>query len=38
MSTARKRVMALSVKRSCQQWVVREPEGNFGPLPAVAAP
>ena len=36
MLTARKRVVALSVERSCQQRGVRDPEGNFCLPPAVA--
>jgi hypothetical protein len=34
MISGRKRVMALFVDRSCQQWVVRDPEGNFWLLPS----
>ena len=29
MSTVRKQVVAIVVDRSSQQWVVRDPEGNF---------
>jgi hypothetical protein len=38
MSTANKRVVALVVERSCQQWIVRDPEGNVCLPPAVADP
>jgi hypothetical protein len=38
MTTGTKRAVALFVERSCQQWVVRDPEGNFWLLPAVDNP
>jgi hypothetical protein len=34
MNTARKPVAALFVDRSSQQWVVRDPEGNFWIIPS----
>ena len=34
MTDLRKPVAALYVDRSCQQWIVRDPEGNFWILPA----
>jgi hypothetical protein len=30
-----KQAVALFVDRSCQQWIVRDPEGNFWVLPSV---
>ena len=38
MTTGTKRMVALFVERSYQQWVVRDPEGNFWLLPAVDDP
>jgi hypothetical protein len=38
MISVRKRVAVLFVDRSCQQWVVQDPEGNFWLLPAVDNP
>jgi hypothetical protein len=38
MTTLSKRRAALVVDRSCQQWIVRDPEGNFWLLPAVDNP
>jgi hypothetical protein len=38
MITERKQVYALFVDRSCQQWVVRDPEGNFWSVPSVENP
>src|SRR5689334_15415490 len=38
VSTARKCVVTLWVERSCQQWVVRDPEDHFCLTPAVAGP
>ena len=38
MNTGTKRMVALFVEKSYQQWVVRDPEGNFWPLPAVDDP
>jgi hypothetical protein len=38
MNTGTKRMVALFVERLHQQWVVRDPEGNFWPLPAVDDP
>lgn len=34
MPALSKNVVALFVDRSCQQWVVRDPEGNFWALPS----
>ena len=34
MTTGPKRLVALFVERSYQQWVVRDPEGNFWLLPS----
>jgi hypothetical protein len=36
MNPANKRSVALFVERSSQQWVVRDPEGNFWIIPSVA--
>jgi len=33
MQTARRQVVALFVDRSNQQWIVRDPDGNFWILP-----
>jgi hypothetical protein len=33
MTALRRQVVALFVDKSCQQWVVRDPEGNFWILP-----
>jgi hypothetical protein len=38
MTTGSKQRVALFVARSYQQWVVRDPEGNFWLLPAVDNP
>ena len=38
MTTGNKRMVALFVERSHQQWVVRDPEGHFWLLPAVENP
>jgi hypothetical protein len=38
MISGRKRVMTLFVERLCQQWVVRDPDGNFWLLPSVDNP
>ena len=38
MPTERRRMVALFVERSYQQWVVRDPEGNFWLLPSVEDP
>lgn len=38
MTVLRKRVVALYVERSSQQWVVRDPEGIFWILPSVDDP
>jgi hypothetical protein len=38
MTTGTKRLVALFVERSHQQWVVRDPEGNFWLLPSVEDP
>ena len=35
MITLKKRVVALFVEKSSQQWVVRDPEGNFWIVPSV---
>lgn len=34
MTTARKHVVALFVEKSYQQWVVRDPEGNYWLVPS----
>jgi len=36
--TSRKQLGALFVDRSCQQWIVRDPDGNFWILPSVEDP
>ena len=33
-----KQVVALFVDRTCQQWIVRDPEGGFWILPSVEHP
>ena len=38
MTSGTKRLVALFVERSSQQWVVRDPEGNFWLLPSVEDP
>jgi hypothetical protein len=38
MTTEPKRMVALFVERSSQQWVVRDPEGNFWLLPSSEDP
>ena len=38
MITVRHRKVALFVERSSQQWVVRDPEGNFWLVPSVENP
>jgi len=38
VTTLRKQVAALFVDRACQQWIVRDPEGNFWILPSVEDP
>ena len=38
MNAVSKQVVALFVDRSCQQWIVRDPEGNFWILPSVEDP
>ncbi len=38
MNTERKQLVALFVDRSCRQWVVRDPEGNFWIVPPVENP
>ena len=38
MAASSKPVVALFVDRSCQQWVVRDPDGNFWVLPSVEIP
>jgi len=38
MATGAKYLVALFVERSSQQWVVRDPEGNFWLLPSVEDP
>ena len=35
MLTLRKQVVALFVDRQSQQWIVRDPEGNFWTVPSV---
>jgi hypothetical protein len=36
--TARNRTVALYVDKSSQQWIVRDPEGNFWIVPCVEHP
>jgi hypothetical protein len=38
MNTGTKRIVALFVEKSQQQWVVQDPEGNFWLLPSVEDP
>ncbi len=38
MTASRRQLAALFVDRLCQQWVVRDPEGDFWILPSVAEP
>jgi hypothetical protein len=38
MTTSRRQVVALFVDRSCRQWIVRDPDGNFWVLPPVDHP
>jgi hypothetical protein len=38
MITERKRLAALFVDKSSQQWVVRDPEGNFWIVPPIENP
>jgi hypothetical protein len=38
MTTVETRAAALFVDKSCQQWIVRDPEGNFWILPLVEHP
>jgi hypothetical protein len=38
MTTLSKQRAALFVDRSCQQWIVQDPEGNFWLLPSVDNP
>ena len=38
MTLLENRRAALYVDRSCQQWVVRDPDGNFWVLPCVDDP
>ena len=38
MITVRKRPVGLYVERSSQQWIVRDPDGNFWILPTVENP
>jgi hypothetical protein len=38
MVTSRKQVVGIYVDRSCQQWIVRDPEGNFWSVPSVENP
>jgi hypothetical protein len=38
MITIKRSMVALYVERSSQQWVVRDPEGNFWTIPSVANP
>ena len=33
MTTERKQMVALFVEKSCRQWVVRDPDGNFWLVP-----
>ncbi len=34
MTSLGKQLVGLFVDRSCQQWIVRDPEGNFWVLPS----
>jgi len=38
MTALGKQAIAVFVDRSCQRWVVRDPEGNFWILPSVENP
>ena len=38
MTALRKQLVAVFVDRSCQQWIVRDPEGRFWALPSVEHP
>ena len=38
MISGRKQRVVLFVDRSCQQWIVQDPEGNFWLLPSVDNP
>jgi len=38
MTTLGKQMVALFVDRSCRQWIVRDPEGDFWILPSVEDP
>jgi hypothetical protein len=38
MTALGKQLVALFVDRSCQQWIVRDPEGSFWSLPTVEHP
>ena len=38
MLAARKRAAALYVDKASQQWIVRDPEGNFWSLPSTDNP
>jgi hypothetical protein len=38
MTTTGKQAVGLFVDRSCQQWIVRDPEGSFWMLPSVEHP
>ena len=38
MTALGKQVVGLFVDRVCQQWIVRDPEGNFWILPSVERP
>ncbi len=38
MATARKCVMALYADRASQQWIVRDPDGNFWIIPLADDP
>jgi hypothetical protein len=38
MLAASKRVVALYVDKASQQWIVRDPEGNFWSLPSTDNP
>jgi hypothetical protein len=38
MTTRAKQMAALFVEPSCQQWIVRDPQGDFWMLPSVDNP
>ena len=38
MTTSRKALVAVLAGRASQQWIVRDPEGNFWIVPSVANP